>query len=666
MKQRLEIEDILSYTFLSGLTVSPDGTKCAFVANRCDEASNGYRSCIYVLDCRTRQVKQMTTLGQERKVLWLDNDTILFPAMRDEELRQKVRQGEEWTCYYALSLHGGEATEYMRVPKRVLDIQVIDRDRFAMTADYDLDHRDPHALPEEERSAYLKERAEQKESYYVADELPFRNNGLGIHNGIRSALFVFDRRTGVVKKISEDAQNVDFFQVSRNRIIFSPKRFTKDQPKIFQGGISLYNADTGELRVNVDEVSYRIRYCGFMGETPVFVGSDGKRYYYQENPYFFYIDESDGKEHIFARNEDSAENTIGSDVRYGSNPHFAADKNRLCYLRTMDNHAHLMQVDERGAFSRITTQAGSVDGVVMCEGGFVIVAMRANRLQELYFLEEDGKETQLTFFNEWVQEARTLSSPEEVYFESDGRSLAGVVMEPVGHSKGEKAPCILYIHGGHKCAFGIAFYHEMQVWANRGFYVIFCNPRGSDGRDNEFFEITGKYGEWDYEDIMAFTDFCVQTFPDIDEERMGVGGGSYGGFMTNWVIGHTGRFRCAVSQRSISSWATMFVNSDTSYQFPMYQPDSDIWHNIGFYWDHSPLKYADRCKTPTLFIHSDEDYRCPLSEGVSMFNALKYNGVEARMCVFRGENHELSRSGKPKNRINRLKEMTAWFERFLK
>ena len=470
----------------------------------------------------------------------------------------------------------------------------------------------------------------------------------------------------MVKKISEDAQNVDFFQVSRNRIIFSPKRFTKDQPKIFQGGISLYNADTGELRVNVDEVSYRIRYCGFMGETPVFVGSDGKRYYYQENPYFFYIDESDGKEHIFARNEDSAENTIGSDVRYGSNPHFAADKNRLCYLRTMDNHAHLMQVDERGAFSRITTQAGSVDGVVMCEGGFVIVAMRANRLQELYFLEEDGKETQLTFFNEWVQEARTLSSPEEVYFESDGRSLAGVVMEPVGHSKGEKAPCILYIHGGHKCAFGIAFYHEMQVWANRGFYVIFCNPRGSDGRDNEFFEITGKYGEWDYEDIMAFTDFCVQTFPDIDEERMGVGGGSYGGFMTNWVIGHTGRFRCAVSQRSISSWATMFVNSDTSYQFPMYQPDSDIWHNIGFYWDHSPLKYADRCKTPTLFIHSDEDYRCPLSEGVSMFNALKYNGVEARMCVFRGENHELSRSGKPKNRINRLKEMTAWFERFLK
>lgn len=662
--EAIKIEDILEYKFLSALTPSPNREKCAFVVSQCSERTNGYLSYIYVLDRRTRQVRRMSGGGAEKSVLWLNDSTLLFPGMRDQALKERVALGEPWSCYYALPLDGGEALEYMRIPKHVTAIQAIDEDRFAIVADIDLDHPDPHTLPAQERDAYLRDRKDRLESYQVADELPFRHNAIGFHNGIRSGLFIFDRRTGESKQITQNEQNVDFFSVSGERIIFSPKTFTKESPKIFQGGMSVYDIATGQLHAYVAETPYRMRFCGFMEGEPVFMGSDGARHYYQENPYFFYIDEKEGKEHVFAKNDDSAENSIGTDVRYGSSTHAQIDGKYIYYVRTMGNHGPLMRVDRQGNFQQMTFE-GSVDDIAVCGDEVIMVAMHGNRLQELYAL-KDGREEQLTFFNEWVQRDRTLSTPEEFQFPNrEGMLLDGCILPPVGHRPGVKAPCILYIHGGHKCAFGTVFYHEMQVWANRGYYVIYCNPRGSDGRDNDFFEIMGQYGYKDFSDLMDFTDACIARCPDIDTSRMGVGGGSYGGFMTNWVIGHTNRFKCACSQRSISNWLSDFGCSDTSYQMPMYQFDSDIWDNTQAYLDHSPLMFADKCTTPTLFIHADEDYRCPISEGIQMYSALKYNGVPARLCIFKGENHELSRSGKPINRINRLTEITNWYDKYL-
>ena len=142
-------------------------------------------------------------------------------------------------------------------------------------------------------------------------------------------------------------------------------------------------------------------------------------------------------------------------------------------------------------------------------------------------------------------------------------------------------------------------------------------------------------------------------------------GGSYGGWMTNWIIGHTDRFAAACSQRSISNWISFFGNSDIGYYFTPDQAGTDPWTDATKLWDNSPLKYADRVKTPTLFIHSDEDYRCWLPEGLQMYTALKYHGIDSRMVVFHGENHELSRSGKPRARIKRLEEIIAWFRRYL-
>lgn len=239
-------------------------------------------------------------------------------------------------------------------------------------------------------------------------------------------------------------------------------------------------------------------------------------------------------------------------------------------------------------------------------------------------------------------------------------------MKPVDYDSGRRYPGIFQIHGGPKVTYGGLFNHEMQCFAAQGYFVFYTNPRGSDGRGEDFADITGRLGYDDYEDLMDFCDEVVARYPNLDEKRIGICGGSYGGFMCNWMIGHTDRFAAAASQRSISNYVSKMLCSDIGFNHNMVQMGTDMWKDFDEVWNHSPLKYAHKAVTPTLFIQSDEDYRCWMGDAVQMFNALKKNGVEGRMVLFHGENHDLSRTGKPGNRIARLREIGNWFERFLK
>ena len=223
-----------------------------------------------------------------------------------------------------------------------------------------------------------------------------------------------------------------------------------------------------------------------------------------------------------------------------------------------------------------------------------------------------------------------------------------------------------FIHGGPFAAFGTPYFHEMQYWAAQGYFVFFCNPRGGQGRGGDFGDLRGKYGTIDYDDLMLFTDKVLESYPMIDTKRVGVTGGSYGGFMTNWIIGHTDRFAAAASQRCIANWISFYLTTDIGPWFGQDQCQGNPWDDTEKLWWHSPLKYAMNVKTPTLFIHSDQDYRCWMSEVLQMFSSLKLNGVDSRICLFHGENHELSRGGKPQNRIRRIAEITAWMDQYLK
>jgi dipeptidyl aminopeptidase/acylaminoacyl peptidase len=191
---------------------------------------------------------------------------------------------------------------------------------------------------------------------------------------------------------------------------------------------------------------------------------------------------------------------------------------------------------------------------------------------------------------------------------------------------------------------------------------LFANPRGSDGKGNEFADIRGKYGTIDYEDLMDFLDACLEKAPAINQDKLYVTGGSYGGFMTNWIVGHTNRFKAAATQRSISNWLSFYGTSDIGYYFASDQADGHPIHDLDKLYEQSPIKYAMHIKTPLLFIHSDKDHRCPIEQAQQLYAILKTNHVDTKLVWVKDENHELSRSGKPQARIKRLKEITEWFK----
>ena len=280
---------------------------------------------------------------------------------------------------------------------------------------------------------------------------------------------------------------------------------------------------------------------------------------------------------------------------------------------------------------------------------------------------ESGKERVLTRANRALLSKIDLGNVEEVWFKgAAGNDLQGWIITPPGFDPGKKYPSILEIHGGPRVQYGNFFMHEFYYLAAQGYVVYFCNPRGGQGYGEEHSKaIWNDWGGADYADLMAWADH-VSKLPYIDPDRMGVTGGSYGGYMTNWIIGHTDRFQAAVTQRSVSNLLSMYGSSDFNWAFQEEFGNVPPWEDPENYLRQSPITYIGNAKTPTLVIHSENDLRCAIEQGEQVFVALKRLGVETKMIRFPDEPHGLSRNGRTDRRIARLTHIIAWFDRYLK
>ena len=238
---------------------------------------------------------------------------------------------------------------------------------------------------------------------------------------------------------------------------------------------------------------------------------------------------------------------------------------------------------------------------------------------------------------------------------------------PPDYQKGRKYPCLLYVHGGPHGQYGNSFFHEFQVHAANGYVVVFGNPRGSNGRDTEFGAcIHRNWGHLDYDDVMALADYA-EALPYVDKERMAIAGGSYGGFMTNWAVGHTNRFKAGVTDRSICNWLSMVGTTD------MAPPPGGMWpgnpwgEDMQKGWEMSPLKFVEQVRTPLLIIHSEGDLRCPIAQSEEWFTALKWLNQEAEFVRYPQEtSHGLSRNGPIDLRFDRLRRIGGWLDGHLK
>jgi dipeptidyl aminopeptidase/acylaminoacyl peptidase len=286
-----------------------------------------------------------------------------------------------------------------------------------------------------------------------------------------------------------------------------------------------------------------------------------------------------------------------------------------------------------------------------------------------------GDERQLTWLTRPVTDTFALVSPQRFTATSeDGSEVECWAMAPVGAAPGVRYPALLNVHGGPFTQYGNRFFDEFQLQAAAGFGVIYCNPRGSAGYSEQWGRAirgpecsvdpgTG-WGSVDFADVMACVETACQRFSWIDPDRIGILGGSYGGFMTSWAVGHTNRFRAACSERACNNLLTMEYTADIAGFIRSYV-GPDHLTDPGAYLRQSPVSYVRDMTTPLLILHSEADLRCPISQAEELFVALRLLGRDPVMYRFPGENQELSRSGSPRHRITRAELILDWFRQHL-
>jgi dipeptidyl aminopeptidase/acylaminoacyl peptidase len=247
----------------------------------------------------------------------------------------------------------------------------------------------------------------------------------------------------------------------------------------------------------------------------------------------------------------------------------------------------------------------------------------------------------------------------------DGTEVEGWVIKPVGFDPARKYPMVLKIHGGPHSAYGDSWFRTFHILSASGFFVFYPNPRGSSGYGHEFqYATRGKWGIVDREDYLGGVDAAIAKYPQIDRARLGVSGGSYGGFMTNWLTATTNRFQAAVTSRSIVNWESWYGASDAQRltEFEFFGPP---WEERELYRQLSPISYVENVTAPTLIIHSENDYRTPIADGEQWFIALKKRGVPVEMVRYPRSSHGLSRTGEPWLLVDRLERLRSWFVHWL-
>jgi dipeptidyl aminopeptidase/acylaminoacyl peptidase len=353
----------------------------------------------------------------------------------------------------------------------------------------------------------------------------------------------------------------------------------------------------------------------------------------------------------------------------GSRVIWTPDGKGLITVTAREGKANLVQFDAAtGKPTEITRGNQAVETYRATEDGskFVAVISTPTNIGDLFLIDRSGTQKQITQINEKLFSQLNLTAPEELWYTSfDGKKVEGWIQKPPDFDPAKKYPLILNIHGGPHAAYGWVFDHEIQWMAAKGYVVLYPNPRGSTSYGQEFGNIIQyHYPGDDFKDLMAGVDEVLKR-GYVDPKRLGVTGGSGGGLLTNWVIGHTDRFAAAVSQRDIASWADWWYSADfTLYQASWFK--APPFEDPQDYVNRSPITYIKNVHTPLMLILGEADYRTPPGAGgEEMYRALKYLRRPVIMVRFPGESHELSRSGQPWHRVERLEHIVGWFDKYL-
>ena len=545
----IELKDFLDFTYLSDVALSPDGSRAAYLRHRCDTEKDGYATQLWV----TGPDGHGAAVGAEGKkplVAWESGDTLLYGVPSGE--------ATSFTRYYAAT---GLSVSAFTVPLEARSIEALGGGIYLLSA-----------------RTVLHPQDRQDDDCVIVTDLPVQSNGTGYVSGTRISLFLFDIRDGGLKQITPPTfETMQFSYCAQwQKIVLSGQCF--EDKRIIKGGISVYDLADGSFRQVLTPGDYRVTWVSMLEGQVVFAGTLGHYNTIMENPHFYLLDLATGDIRDYAYPDLYIGGlTVGSDCRYGGGIHCKEMNGSIYFTAAKIGDSPLFELAPSGETREVTRVHGSVDCFDVAAGRCVIVGMRDMGLEEVYSLNlADGSETALTDWNGPYIRSHAVVRPQPLFFPNDeGSTVSGWVMEPLGFDSSKKYPAILDIHGGPKGSYGEVYYHEMQIWAQAGYFVFFCNPRGSDGHGDAYSRIMGLNGTKDYDDLMNFTDLVLARYPQIDPARIGVTGGSYGGYMTNWIVSAVRRPSAALATGSFTNTtATPAIGSParTSRPMPLSRP----------------------------------------------------------------------------------------------
>lgn len=657
-KRGIQPEDLYDLKSVTDPRLSPDGKSLVYVETEMSKEKNDYNSNLYFVDMEQKQPLAWT-YGEHR------NHSPKWSPNGKELVFVSNRSGKNQL--YKLHLNGGEAKPLTKVENGASrPLWSKDGKKIAFSV----------ALKPEEKLGEKKEEEEKKKDEKELKplevvEMKYKSDASGFLDGKQGQIAVLDLETGELTQLTEGkhSHNVEDWSPDSKKLVISSNQ---DEEKDFSFNLDLYIYDLESGKMTSLTEGRRGMFYGASwspdGKYIAFLGNEREFENATLTKVWLYNVAQQSIECVTADWDVTVGDFVVADFQQGSvGPGLVwTEDSKGLFLQISDNGStQIVHYTLNGERTNLTPGQEHVYGFTVNAKGTlgVLAVSTSTHPGDLFTLDiQSGQREQLTDVNEAFLKEVELSHAEPITFKgTDGWDVHGWMMKPVGYKDGEKYPMVLEVHGGPHAMYANTFVHEFQMLTGKGYAVLYTNPRGSHGYGQKFVNaVRGDYGGNDYNDLMAAVDYALETYDFIDKDRLGVTGGSYGGFMTNWIVGHTNRFKAGVTQRSISNWISFYGVSDIGYYFSEWQIEADLT-DIEKLWKHSPLAYAGDIETPLLIIHSEKDYRCPIEQAEQLFIALKRQKKTTKFIRFPESNHELSRSGKPNLRMKRLEAIRDWF-----
>jgi dipeptidyl aminopeptidase/acylaminoacyl peptidase len=658
-------EDLYAFQFLTDAQLSPDGQRVAYAVRTVKQERDGYGSAIWLVpfDGSFAATCFIAGPGQDTLPRWSpDSRTLAFVSDRAAPDKTDVakdgkKKDKKPKNVFVISLDGGEARQLTTFEDDCGDITWSpDGRRIAFTVrDAKADGADDDGAPR------------------VYERMRYKTDEGDLSDQRRRHVWIVDAAGSAPLRLTDgdwDDQHPAWSPDGRH-IAFVSNR-TDDRESNTVADIHIVGVEGGGWRVTDGVGSYGNprfspdgKWIACYGVARA-IGSSAKNVHLFMFPW---RGDASGRD-LLKEWDRTVGSVVMSDMRAQVQtlpPTWTADGTRVIFVGSDQGTANVYSVPVSGGEVRAeTVGAHQVVSLSLASDTrrFACVFSHATCPGDVAAGELGKGFRCLTDLNGEVMRTRHITPSERVEFKgADGWMVEGWLMKPRGFDAAKKWPLVLEIHGGPHSTYGNGFFHEFQVLTGRGYGVLYTNPRGSHAYGEKF--STACVGDWggkDYEDLMAGVDHALAS-GWVDEKRLYVTGGSYGGFMTNWIVGHTTRFRAAATQRSISNNISAFGTSDIGWHFWEHEMgDATPWRNAERLIERSPLTYVPKVKTPILILHAERDLRCPIEQAEQFFIALRLHGVEATFVRFPEDNHDLTRGGKPRNRVEHARRIADWFD----